>query len=148
MHAQQTASGPQRDFALKDSGNRQGYDTGAVRDCPKGKGRFDLLSVVALRRLAIILEKGAEKYAARNWEQGIPLSRYLDSALRHTFQLLDGLDDEDHASQAMFNLMAFVHTEHRIRMGELPQELDDLPREKNLLPVLAALEAVVSERSA
>lgn len=148
MHAQETGGGPTRDFALKDSGHRQEFGTGSVRDSPKGKGRFDLLSVVALRRLAVVLEKGAEKYAARNWEQGMPLSRYLDSALRHTFQLLDGLDDEDHAAQAMFNLMAFIHTEHRIRMGELPQELDDLPRERNLLPVLAELDTAVTERSA
>ena len=32
----------------------------------------------------------------------------------------------------MFNLMAYMHTKHRIDMGELSEELDDIPREKNL----------------
>jgi len=122
----------QKNFELKDSGHRQEFDSGAVRDKQSGKGRYDLLSVVALRRLAIIMEKGAEKYDARNWEKGMPLSQYLNSAIRHTFQTLDGLDDEDHAAQAMFNLMAYIHTHHKIQAGELPKELDDLPRDKNL----------------
>ncbi len=120
------------DFELKDSGDRHEFESGAVRDRQGGKGRYDLISIVALRRLAIIMEKGAEKYNTRNWEKGMPLSRYLDSAIRHTLQTLDGLDDEDHPAQAMFNLMAYMHTKHRIDMGELSEELDDIPREKNL----------------
>lgn len=119
-------------FGMKDSGVRQQFDTGAVRDTAQGKGRYDLLSPIALYRLAIIMERGAAKYTPRNWEKGMSLSRYLDSAIRHLVQLLDGLDDEDHAAQAAFNIFAFIHTEHRVRTGQLPSELDDLPHEKNL----------------
>ena len=38
---------------LDDSGERQQYATGAVRDLATGKGRYDLISPIALRRLAL-----------------------------------------------------------------------------------------------
>ena len=77
-----------RDYTLHDSGGRQQFVTGAVRDRQAGKGRFDLLPALAVTRLARHFEKGAAKYGDRNWEQGIPLSRFLDSALRHLFAYL------------------------------------------------------------
>lgn len=60
------------------------------------------------------------------------LSSILDSTMRHLAQALDGMDDEDHIAAAMWGCAAFIHTEHRIKAGKLPKELDDLPREKNL----------------
>ncbi|HUS51203.1 MAG TPA: dATP/dGTP diphosphohydrolase domain-containing protein, partial [Candidatus Paceibacterota bacterium] len=68
---------------VKDSGKRQDFDTGSRRDTRDGKGRYDLLPVRAIKRLAKHYENGAKKYGDRNWEKGQPLSRYLDSALRH-----------------------------------------------------------------
>jgi hypothetical protein len=68
---------------LPDSGKREEYSSGAVRDVATGKGRFDLLPPHALMRLAQLYEVGATKYAARNWEKGIPLDRFIDSAFRH-----------------------------------------------------------------
>lgn len=115
-------------FELKDSGERQEFESGARRDTAKGKGRYDLISPVMLRRLAIVMEKGAAKYSARNWEKGIPLSRFLDSALRHTCQLLEGKEDEDHAAQAIFNLMGFIHTKQLVMWEALPLALDDVSR--------------------
>lgn len=116
------------DYELKDSGKRESYDTGAVRDTAEGKGRYDLLSSRAIRRLAVILEKGAIKYSSRNWEKGIPLRRFIDSGLRHIFQLLEGDTAEDHAAQAMWNMMAFMDTAERIKSGDLPQSLgEDVP---------------------
>lgn len=112
---------------LKDSGERQSFSTGAQRDTQSGKGRYDLLPVLALRRLAVTLEKGAEKYNDRNWEKGIPLSRYVDSALRHLFKHLEGWTDEDHASQALWNVACMLQTSEMIERGLLPAELDDLP---------------------
>lgn len=113
-------------WETKDSGRREEWDTGSRRDTREGKGRYDLLSPVSIRRLAGVMERGAAKYGDRNWEKGQPLSRYLDSALRHTFQVLEGKTDEDHAGQAAWNLMAFIHTQEKIAGGELPAELDDL----------------------
>ena len=53
-------------FELKDSGDRQVFDSGAQRDRQGGKGRYDLISPYAVERLAIILERGAKKYNERN----------------------------------------------------------------------------------
>ena len=110
-------------FQIKDSGSRQQFASGAVRDCQSGKGRFDLLPPVAILRLAQHFENGSKKYSERNWEQGIPLSRYLDSAMRHLNKLLAGLKDEDHAAAAMWNIACYIHTEEMIRLGKLPEDL-------------------------
>jgi len=112
---------------LKDSGTRKEFSGGAVRDTAEGKGRYDLISPHSIFRIANIFEKGAKKYAARNWEKGMNLSRLVDSALRHTFQYLEGNRDEDHIAQAAWNLMAALHTEEMIRRGVLPKSFDDLP---------------------
>jgi len=117
-------------YITKDSGHRQKFKTGAVRDIQQGKGRFDLLPATAIKMVADVFERGAVKYGDRNWEKGIPLSRYLDSALRHTFQVLQGLDDEDHAAQAAWNLLCFVETRERIRQGRLNKNLNDVPNYK------------------
>lgn len=110
---------------------KETWGTGAQRERKEGKGRYDLISPIALKRLALVLEKGIPEHGARNWEKGMPLSQYLSSAVRHIFQRLEGTKDEDdHAGQASWNLMAFIHTEERIKEGKLPSELDDLPRDK------------------
>lgn len=114
-------------YELKDSGERQEFQTGARRDTQKGKGRFDLVSPVALERLAKWLELGATKYGDRNWEKGIPLSRYMDSALRHLNKYLAGMRDEDHLAAAAFNVFGLIHTERQVELGYLPESLDDLP---------------------
>jgi hypothetical protein len=115
------------EVGLKDSGSRQEFSTGAVRDNQGGKGRYDLMPMHALFRLARVFEKGAIKYDDDNWRKGIPLRRYLDSALRHLCKFAEGHRDEDHAAQAMWNLACMVETEHMIHTGQLPAELNDLP---------------------
>lgn len=114
-------------FETKDSGTRENFATGSRRDSREGKGRYDLLPPHALQRVAQVFERGGAKYTDRNWEQGQNLCRYLDSAIRHTFQILEGKTDEDHAGHAIFNLLAFIETQHRIHEGVLPESLDDLP---------------------
>lgn len=113
-------------FQVKDSGEREEFDTGARRDTRERKGRYDLLSPVFLKRLALLYENGAEKYGDHNWEKGMPLSRYLDSAMRHLVCWMDGDRSEDHLVQSAWNAAAYVHTEQRIREGKLPLELDDI----------------------
>jgi hypothetical protein len=116
-----------RDYELKDSGHRRTFETGAQRDRPTGKGRYDLISPLATRRLAVIFEKGALKYADRNWEKGMPICQFIDSAKRHLDQYLEGRRDEDHLGQAMWNLHCAVHMEEMIDRSLLPKELNDLP---------------------
>lgn len=113
---------------LKDTGERRTFDTGAQRDRGTLKGRPDLRPVHALHRLDLHMEKGALKYDSRNWEKGMPLSEFFNSATRHAEKLLAGYTDEDHAAAWLWNVACFIETEHRIRKGLLPAELDDMPR--------------------
>ena len=112
------------DYKLCDSGKREGFESGAVREVRAGKGRFDLISPFAMSRLARVMEKGAEKYSARNWEKGIPFSRLIDSAERHINSYKMGMRDEDHLAQACFNLFAVMHFE----LVSPGPDLDDMPR--------------------
>ena len=113
---------------ILDSGVREKFDTGSKRDTRDGKGRFDLLPTRALLRLARHFEAGAKKYGDRNWEKGQPLSRYMDSAIRHSFKYLQGERDEDHLIAAAWNLMCAAETEERVKINILGKELDDLPK--------------------
>jgi len=101
--------------------------TGSQRDTRTGKGRYDLVSPVALHRIAQLYERGADKYDARNWEKGQELSVYMDSGLRHANEHLRGMRDEDHLAGACWNFMGAIHTEEMIRIGQLPKYLSDLP---------------------
>lgn len=115
------------DYGMKDSGARQEFETGARRDLQTGKGRPDLVPTLFIQRLAVVMEKGAEKYGDRNWEKGMPLSRYYASAQRHLMQAFDGDTDEDHLGQCAFNIAAFMWTLNEIVCGRLPHSLDDRP---------------------
>lgn len=101
--------------------------TGAQRDARAGKGRYDLASPFPAARKAKIFERGAEHYGDRNWEQGMPLSWFLDSTERHIVQAKMGMTDEDHWGAASWNLDALMHTQEMIDRGILPAELNDLP---------------------
>lgn len=113
--------------AVNDSGARSEYVTGAVRDTRLGKGRYDLIPMRAMRRLARHFENGAIKYGERNWRKGIPMHCYLDSAIRHAYTYLEGEDkSEDHLAAALWNLVCALHTEEMIAEGKLPAELADI----------------------
>lgn len=108
---------------MDDGGSRIDYGEGkAIREPTTGKGRFDLITPFALERLAKWYELGAQKYAPRNWEKGMPFSRYLDSAERHLNKFKMGMTDEDHLAAAAWNIMCIIHHEE---LGQT--ELDDLP---------------------
>lgn len=114
-------------YTLKDSGTRTKFSTGAVRDAQEDKGRCDLLPVRAIIAVSKIFENGAKKYGENNWRKGIPLSRYMDSGLRHALKYLRGDRDEDHLSQAIWNLMCLSETQSMIEEGLLPADLNNLP---------------------
>ncbi len=103
----------ERFYNIKDSGNRHEFKTGAVRDMQEGKGRCDLLPPLAILRLAKHFEAGARKYGDRNWEKGIPINSFIDSAIRHLLKYMAGQKDEDHLLAASWNLMCAMETEER-----------------------------------
>ena len=102
------------------------FNSGAVRDNSEGKGRCDLLPACAILRLAKHFENGAKKYQERNWELGIPISSYMDSAIRHLMKYLDGQNDEDHFCAAAWNCLCAMWTEEKY------PELQDLPTRKEI----------------
>ena len=114
-------------YIIKDSGKRTDFDSGAVRDLRINKGRFDLISPIFMKRLAIVCERGGRKYTDRNWEKGMPLMSFMDSAERHINDYKEGKRIEDNIVQAAWNLMCFCHTKEMIERGLLPKELDDRP---------------------
>ena len=111
---------------VSDSGKMENFNTGSIRDSRAGKGRYDLISPIALRRLAVHYENGAAKYSERNWEKGQPMSRYFDSAVRHLYRYLEGSREEDHLAAAVWNVMAMIHTEELVEKGKYPKELNDI----------------------
>lgn len=113
------------DYKLKDSGERQDFNTGSVRDTQTGKARYSLIPLSITEQLAHHYAKGAEKYAERNWQKGQPISRYYDSAQRHLIALLKEENDENHGIAFVWNAIALVWTIQQIESGKLPKELDD-----------------------
>jgi len=118
---------------VQDSGQMEDFDTGSVRDTRDGKGRFDLITPIAMKRIAQHYENGAKKYKDRNWEKGQPVSRFFDSATRHLNTLMElklkGKPlDEDHLAAAIWNLMAIIHVEDMVAEGLLPLHLVDWPK--------------------
>ncbi len=114
--------------SMKDSGQRQTFATGAVRDSADNKCRPDLISPFALERLGEWLRLGSLKYEERNWEKGIPLSRSTASLCRHLLKFQQGEHDEDHLAAIMCNAMFIIHTMEMVRRGVLPPSLLDLPK--------------------
>lgn len=59
-----------------------------------GKTRHDLVPAFAQEQYARVLTAGAKKYAARNWERGMPWSTVLGSMKRH-IEAFSGGEDFD-----------------------------------------------------
>ena len=94
----------------------------------EGKPRPELISPFAMERLAEWLRKGAEKYAPRNWEAGIPLSRCTASLCRHLLKFQQGVTDEDHVAAILCNAMFIAHIQEMCNRGILPESLLDMPK--------------------
>ena len=110
---------------LQDSGERISYGSSSgIREPSTGKGTFYSMPACALLRLSKHYENGGIKYGdSRNYMKGIPTSRCLDSALRHLFKYMDGMDDEDHLSAAMFNILTIMYMElsDKYEMQDIPE---------------------------
>ena len=149
-------------MAIADSGTRQQFPTGAVRDIQKGKGRCDLLPLdvisdayktdIGIEEPAAIIfdrlhrftttgevahlynalatftddvfdcwpsmliavsmhfEEGAEKYGENNWQKGLPVKCYINSAVRHYLKYLREDTDERHDRAFCWNILCAIWT--------------------------------------
>ena len=68
-------------------------------------------------------EEGAKKYGENNWQKGIPVHCYIDSAVRHYLKFLRGDQDEPHDRAVVWNLMCAIWTcEHKPELNEYRKE--------------------------
>ena len=71
-------------------------------------------------------EEGAKKYGEHNWQKGIPVDRYIDSAVRHYLKCLRGDTDERHDRALAWNICCLIWTvEHK------PSDADKLEEGAN-----------------
>ena len=87
----------------------QVFATGARRSTDAAGVRYDLMSTIALRRLAETYAEGAAKYGADNWRKGIPSADLLNHAMRHVELYRSGDRSEDHLAHALWNLATLAH---------------------------------------
>lgn len=53
-------------------------------------------------------EEGAKKYGENNWQNGLPVNCYLDSAIRHYLKYRRGDTDEPHDRAFVWNIMCCI----------------------------------------
>lgn len=167
---------------IQDSGNRRQFESGAVRDIQKGKGRCDLMpfdiiaecyehqfgkddnaalvfgSIYHFARsgnpshLYDILsinepfedyadmflevskhfEEGADKYGENNWQKGIPVKCYIDSAIRHYLKFQRGDKDEPHDRAFCWNIICAIWTcKHKPELNGYLKSVDKVLAEKD-----------------
>lgn len=61
-----------------------------------------------LLEVAKHFEEGAKKYGENNWQKGIPVKCYIDSAVRHYIKWRRGDKDEPHDRAFVWNLMCCI----------------------------------------
>lgn len=105
------------------------FESGAIREDNTNKGRCDLLPMCALIRLSKYFQDNLGNHPERNWEKGIPIHSYIDSALRHLFKYVDGRTDEDHLCAASWNVLCAMWTEEKLPgMQDIPSRPGSLDK--------------------
>lgn len=99
----------------------------------QGKTRHDLVPAFAQDQYARVLTKGAEKYAERNWEKGMPWSKVTASLKRHiaAFERGEDVDPETgllHMAHVMCNAAFLVEYYNIFPQG------DDRPIQQLRMP--------------
>ena len=78
------------------------------------KNRYTMLLEVSKH-----FEEGAKKYGENNWQKGIPVHCYIDSAVRHYLKFLRGDKDEPHDRAFCWNIMCAIWTcKHKPELNE------------------------------
>jgi hypothetical protein len=118
-------------FEVKDSGQRQQFDSGMVRDVADGKTEWHRVADgPMLQRWAEHLTKGGVKYpdvapGVANWTLAagaVEWARVRASAFRHFMQWFFGARDEDHAAAVYFNINGAEYVRERMT-AETPARL-------------------------
>jgi hypothetical protein len=71
-------------------------------------------------------EEGAKKYGEHNWQKGIPVRCYIDSAIRHYLKWHRGDHDEPHDRAFCWNIMCAIWTcEHKPELNCYPIKITE-----------------------
>ena len=98
------------------------YDSGVIRGTTADKINYSLVADgPMLTRLAVHMTRHATAHGgSRNWMNGRTVEdreRFRESAFRHFMQWYYGMDDEDHAAAALFNINGAEYVNERLREG-------------------------------
>lgn len=64
-------------------------------------------------------EDGAKKYGEHNWQKGIPVHCYIDSAIRHYLKWMRDDKDEPHDRAFVWNILCCIWTcQHKPELNE------------------------------
>lgn len=73
--------------------------------------------------VSVHFEDGAVKYGENNWQKGIPVHCYIDSAVRHYLKYTRGDEDEPHERAFVWNLLCCIWTvKHKPELNEYRKE--------------------------
>ena len=82
------------------------YDDGKTK--ASAKAICDQRYCTMFLEVAKHFEEGAKKYGENNWQKGIPVHCYIDSAIRHYLKWLRGDKDEPHDRAFVWNIMCCI----------------------------------------
>ena len=90
-------------------------------ECPS-RLNYHVVPTVYLE-VARHFEAGAQKYGEYNWQKGIPVKCYIDSAVRHYLKYLRGDNDEPHDRAFVWNIMCCIWTcKHKPELNDYAKE--------------------------
>jgi hypothetical protein len=113
---------------IKDSGTRRDFGTGSVRDAAEGKGRMDLLPMLALDRLYRCNKAQILRATFRDYLPDVcktPIDRdFMDTALRLAFWYIRGYRGEPYLEGACYFAMLAMEMRERgyTRMDQMQEE--------------------------
>lgn len=68
-------------------------------------------------------EEGAKKYGENNWQKGLPVKCYINSAVRHYLKWLRGDKDEPHDRAFCWNILCAIWTcKHKPELNDYRKE--------------------------
>lgn len=78
-----------------------------------------------LLEVAKHFEEGCKKYGENNWQKGIPVRCYIDSAVRHYLKFLRGDKDEPHDRAFCWNILCAIWTcKHKPELNDYAKKED------------------------
>lgn len=88
------------------------HERGGVRETSYGKGLYQYMSFVGLKRLAQRYEYGMRKYGASDdYKRGLPTGDCMDSIQRHWNDYMSGDNSEDHMAAIAWNAFCVMEME-------------------------------------